>query len=1696
MTTKFARRCTSVLACVAIVVLGAIIVVVWVQFSQGAFKNKQQYNVLNVTTTTSAQEGPRHLNRSRHKEYIERTHLEDLGHSSDVEFVKPLKISPLPLHDHDILYDKLHNNHDNPVLRHHSGHFRHRTAEVWDPHPQYEIDAFDRKLLLELEHNSKFVAPGLHIINHIWDNHTQRVKHDPKMSGCFYTGQVRGDPGSSVVVSLCHGMTGYIRTSESNYYIEPAEKFANGTLGSLIHRIKRLPHPPKDTNDVVNEPEESWDSNENRTIIEDDYEIVERHRDHIRKKREIVVDEETKTAYIETCDIDTDKDYSILDELSRATREIEWGSYAKTSQEYFVKVLVVADESMVKYHVRDDDLHHYILTLMSHVSLIYKDATIGNAISIAVVKIAVLKNNDFANSNSQDMLRKFCEWQQNNIWQKTHDVAVLLTRNTICKNSTANLCNTLGVAEVGSMCRPSSCAIVKDKGLASSYTIAHELGHVLSMPHDEDRKCEQYNKGKKQNNIMNKMLKNDTKPFMWSPCSRHIVTEFLDSRKAKCLNNPPDKDLITSSHTKILPGDKFEVDRQCELEFGPESKVCPFQPPCGQLWCTTDIGKEGCKTQWSPWAEGTKCGDRSWCFRRQCIPENRQHFIPIDGGWGPWQDWGPCSRTCGGGIQTSQRYCDSPEPVNGGNYCIGENVRYASCNTMDCESGTDDFRAVQCAEFNGITKNLPNLTSNVEWVPKYGLEQIDDMCKLYCRPKDSNAYYLLKSKVLDGTKCGLTSFNICVNGNCRPGGCDNKLESKMDLDDCGICGGDNSRCQEISGTYNKPADTSGYNRVVRIPKGSSNINITQDPYPYANDENYLVLIDGETGIPILNGNYIAITHETDVIFGSLIIKYSGTNATVEWITTPKNHKLTKDLVLSVLSVGKLTAPHITYRYVINKDEAPSYGWRLYQKQWSKCNSICDGKQYRKPVCVELTTGGEVPNGYCDAMDESVVQKQECNTHCELTWNIASKSPCSSPCGKGYRQVHYDCMKVYKKPSYSEIVNEKHCSVLARPPMLERCDSVCNSTRWDYSPWSECTKTCGGGIQRRTAKCVDDKYTPIDDSYCNNSEMITEQICNTERCPNWTWAETSSCSAPCGGGYQNVTYYCVLDGRIYEYACDINSRPPIRVPCNEQACGRWAASDTYHMCSVTCGKGTESRKFICKKFNSEEVLHDDYCRDLPVPDEKRACYRGSCENLPNYKRPYKYNNDFDNSIVSEIDNRYDTFEWIPGEWSSCSQTCGGGMRTQISHCVNELGHEDKTRCDSNLKPSTVNLCNTQPCPKWMTGKWSPSCDSNCERRRQVTCVDYTNVVVDGRECDQSHKPDNSTRCKLSECPNVNRITEHYGGKGYRWKVGAWKQCSAHCGRGTKTRNVTCHRVHHGGIVDPNPLPDIYMNKIHHKNYCSLYNKPTTTAECTLGYCGDKYVWHTEPWRQCSQRCGKKGKQLRAVHCVNLKTKEKVSRNLCRKNLKPTKRRKCNQTKCLNRSCKEVKTSMKTKENKDYFISIHGRPVQIYCYKMDTPEPQEYISLHPDARNYAEIYDKRLIDVQSCPYDGQRKDSCHCDAVGTDRSGFTKFWKVRLNITSMKIIGDDFTFSKQIKGRRIAFGTAGDCYSSVRGCAQGRFSVDLTHTSFKLAKNVRWEEIGSYASSEIYRQETVASGKCGGYCGNCVPDPDIGLAVEIT
>ena len=110
-----------------------------------------------------------------------------------------------------------------------------------------------------------------------------------------------------------------------------------------------------------------------------------------------------------------------------------------------------------------------------------------------------------------------------------------------------------------------------------------------------------------------------------------------------------------------------------------------------------------------------------------------------------------------------------------------------------------------------------------------------------------------------------------------------------------------------------------------------------------------------------------------------------------------------------------------------------------------------------------------------------------------------------------------------------------------------------------------------------------------------------------------------------------------------------------------------------------------------------------------------------------------------------------------------------------------------------------------------------------------------------------------------------------------------------------------------------------------------------------------------------------------------------------------------------------------------------------------------------------------------------------------AGLSRFRKVRVDLSRMAIVGDDFTFAKSNPfGKRIPYGSAGDCFSMHFGgkCRRGHFKVDLSQTGLRLKPSVRWKAIGFPPGIEMHEYKkskdgTMVSAKCGGWCGQCRP-----------
>ncbi|CAL4058618.1 unnamed protein product, partial [Meganyctiphanes norvegica] len=601
------------------------------------------------------------------------------------------------------------------------------------------------------------------------------------------------------------------------------------------------------------------------------------------------------------------------------------------------------------------------------------------------------------------MLKMFCRWQKQELKYNTnhprrYDTALLLTRENICRNPWTASCDTLGLAELGTMCsKHSSCAIVQDNGLSAAFTIAHEIGHLLNMPHDNDDRCAPHlNEDSEETlrmNVMSRMLDHNTLPWMWSNCSKHYLTEYLQGGHGTCLEDEPwSNKLADRKNDFTLAGELFNATKQCQYVFGRGSSICPYMPTCKRLWCTTSIKeKEGCRTQHMPWADGTYCAEGSWCLRGECVLKNKNGMKKINGQWSDWLPWSDCSRTCGVGVRKSERACDKPKPAYGGQYCIGKRVKFESCHSQPCPRGGVDFRTRQCQVYNGRNFGLPDIPENVKWIPKYAGINYDDSCKLFCQVQNSSSYFQLREKVEDGTTCGPDSYDICINGKCNLAGCDYVLNSTAKADTCGVCTGDNSTCEMTQGEVQEKRPY-GYSDLLIIPEGAARIDIYQQAYPgLPSDDNYLALMDLETGEYLLNGHWVVTPFQKLVEFGGTLLEYTGSNIGLERINSTK--PVQKKLLVQVLSVGDLHPPHIQFSYEKSKlHRNPSYYWKL--GEWTNCSKPCVGERKRVPLCVKAL--GDIPaeSELCKSLQKPAVLYESCIHTCPVHWRYTDWSKVS------------------------------------------------------------------------------------------------------------------------------------------------------------------------------------------------------------------------------------------------------------------------------------------------------------------------------------------------------------------------------------------------------------------------------------------------------------------------------------------------------------------------------------------------------------------------------------------------------------------------------------------------------------------------------------------------------------------------------
>ncbi|XP_076828014.1 ADAMTS-like protein 1 isoform X2 [Brachyhypopomus gauderio] len=745
--------------------------------------------------------------------------------------------------------------------------------------------------------------------------------------------------------------------------------------------------------------------------------------------------------------------------------------------------------------------------------------------------------------------------------------------------------------------------------------------------------------------------------------------------------------------------------------------------------------------------------------------------------------------------------------------CEGQNIKYRTCSNVDCPPDSGDFRAQQCSAHADVRHQ----GRYHEWLPVDN--DPENPCALKCRAKNTDLVVELAPKVLDGTRCYTESLDMCISGACQIVGCDHELGSTAKEDNCGVCNGDGSTCRLVRGHY-KSQHASGKTEdtVIVIPYGSRHVRLVlKGPDHLYLESKSLHGVKGELS---LDGTKQYILENTTVDFQKLSDKE------VLRITGP----LEADFTIKVryARVMESMVQFIFYQLIVHR-------WR--ETDFFPCSVTCGGGyQLTSAECFDQRSRRVVVDQYCHYYPENVKPKpklQECNM-----------DPC--PASDGYKQIMpYD---------------------LYHP-----------LPRWESSPWTACSTSCGGGVQSRSVSCVEEdmqgNITPTDEWKCLYAPKTSIlQPCNTFDCPTWLAQEWSPCTVTCGQGLRYRVVLCIDHRGLHAGGCNPTTKPHIKeeclvtIPCYKpiekhpvEAKPPWfkqaieLEEDTvvseeptfirgaWGPCSRTCGAGTQRRAVRCQVLLSFSQavadLPDDECEG-PKPAEGQPCYRAPCPGT---------RTGVDADTAQTASSREELHDWEYEGFTECSESCDGGMKEAVVICRNKQTREatDEHECVSTRRPpQLVQACNTNPCPpRWAVAAWS-FCSATCGvglQTRAVSCVlkgrasgNRTQTVED-EECGQP-KPPSVQACNRFDCPPM-------------WDAREWSRCSHTCGGGSQKREVVCkQRMADGSMLE---LPE---------TFCPSPSLPATQA---CGQIDCPAQWVSANWTECSATCGEGTQRLLVV-----------------------------------------------------------------------------------------------------------------------------------------------------------------------------------------------------------------------------------------
>ncbi|XP_068160698.1 SCO-spondin [Antennarius striatus] len=947
---------------------------------------------------------------------------------------------------------------------------------------------------------------------------------------------------------------------------------------------------------------------------------------------------------------------------------------------------------------------------------------------------------------------------------------------------------------------------------------------------------------------------------------------------------------------------------------------------CTRAGCSVD----GQWSAWTPWGQcSVSCGAGiqsryRFCSSPQrsggglpCVGAHREDQVCItspcdsDGSWGQWNHWTTCSKSCGGGVRSRRRQCDSPSPEGKGNYCEGVGAEVTGCNTDHCP-------VAPCSQVPGTAYSTCGPSC-----PRF----CEDLahCEWQCEP----GCYCTGGKVLssNGTVCVERDDCPCLDLSTglrlapgetteTPDGCNNCTceagRLNCSRDPCPVSGG---WCEWSEWT--PCSRTCGAESVSRYRScGCPEVKAGGAPCPGEQE------IHKGVGVQIQRQPCPVIT------FCPVHGSWSPWSVWSECDGCSGSSTRTRECKSPPSMFGGLPCLGTSRQQVGCHDNI------------TVC-SDCGGGQEEWPCGKPCPRSCSDLHGDTDCLDSSgcsrtcgcpgdmvlqdgmCVSRQECRCkHQNSSATVMTSGPSSGnaswvkPDGDDWQFVD---------PGDIIISDCKNCSCEAGVLQCQSVPGCYVDGGWSqWGSWTECSLPCGGGVKSRTRQCSNPSPQNGGRGCAGAAEQQTD--CNTHLCTDsggpWRpWSQWSVCSVSCGGGQQSRSRLCS------SLPCSGLSRQS--KTCNTQVCLEVGCPPgrLYRECER--GEGCP---FSCSQVSGREGCYSDGCEEgchcpLHTYQHHGVCLqecpclvdRDFLTSLQSYSVTPVASLLFHNISVGDelqsgdrLDHDCSTchcehgrwncsLEHCPvdgglspwSSWSSCSLSCGGlGVKTRTRGCTQpppahggrncKRPYQETTYCQAPDCPGVVGPTEEPPSSDEDAGfspwsSWSP-----CLK----TCSNTLHPVIKSRrrQCVSPPCSGGSLQekaCNLPQCPGVICKGPHCAFRNCSWtEWGPWASCSRSCGVGQQQRIRTFLSPGTNGSW----CEDILGGNLEHR-FCNI-------RPCKVD--GGWSRW--SPWSRCDKRCGG-GRSIRTRSCSSPPPKNGGKKCEGEKNqVKPCNTKPCDEKQC--------------------------------------------------------------------------------------------------------------------------------------------------------------------------------------------------------